>query len=47
MKTLGLDLESIAVETFATAVAPAREVAASVTRYCSLYITCTNCNDCL
>ena len=44
MKTLRLDLESIAVETFATAPQPV-QAAASFTRLCSLYDTCTNCLD--
>ena len=43
MKKLTLDLETIAVETFSTGTRPA-PVAASITRWCTLYDTCTNCN---
>ena len=43
MKKTKLDLETIAVETFATGGQPARDLA-SISRWCTLYDTCTNCN---
>ena len=42
MKKHTLDLESIAVETFATGPRVTAEVA-SISRWCTLYDTCTNC----
>jgi hypothetical protein len=42
-----LDLDSLTVDTFATGGVAEQEVAASITRFCTLYISCTNCDECI